>query len=73
MRVEFERKQQQMDDNLTTTAGLLSAFLGYVAIKDYYKDNPNMINCAVLLTTAAVLAFYTGLKVSLAWQSRHNN
>lgn len=74
MRIEAERKEQQFDNNLTSTAGLLGGFLGYVAIKDCFNNQPrDVIGGVVLLTTSALLMLYTGLKVSIAWQSRNSN
>lgn len=75
MRIEeLHRQEQQFDDKLTATTGLLSLFFGYVAYNDCYKSNSsNVISCAVLLYMSAALGLYTGLKVSHAWQSRNVN
>ncbi len=75
---KLNRQEQQFDDRLTTTTGLLSLFFGYVAYNDCYKsNNSNVISCAVLLYMSVALGLYTGLKVSHAWQScnvnRHQN
>lgn len=70
-RTELERKEQELDDNLTRTAGLLSIFSGYVAFKDhYYGSKPDMMGFAVLITFSAMTGLYVVLKTALAWESR---
>lgn len=71
MRVERYQRLEAEDPYVAAQAAILSLFLTYVGVKDYYIKECDPINLAVCLTIATMAGAYVVVRIMLLWQAKN--